>query len=130
MINLRVTIEPNILLDWYGFDSQNIRVHQSLILALTSGLISSIVTNPLDVVKVRMQIQRAEMKEGESLEQGRYGYRNIFHGLKLVYKNEGFLGYFRGCYARIMYMSCQAALAFTVVDFFRGKILDHLENKK
>lgn len=116
--------------DMYGFDSQNIQVHQSLILALTSGLISSTITNPLDVVKVRMQVQRAEIKQGESLEQGRYGYRNIFHGLHLVYKNEGLIGYFRGCSARILYMSCQAALAFTVVDYCRGKILNHLEDTK
>lgn len=84
----------------------------------------------MDIVKVRMQIQRAELKEGETLGNGRYGYRNIFHGMLLVFQREGFLGYFRGCYVRILYMSSQAALNLTLIDYLRGRILNYIENKK
>jgi hypothetical protein len=39
------------------------------------------------MVKMRMQIQRADSAaKGIPLEQTLYGYKNIFHGLYLVYK--------------------------------------------
>jgi hypothetical protein len=45
------------------------------------------ITTPLELVKMRMQIQRADSAmKGIPLEETYYGYRNIFHGLYLVVK--------------------------------------------
>jgi len=52
-----------------------------------ASAISGYITTPLEMVKLRMQIQRADSAiKGVALEQTLYGYRNIFHGLYLVYK--------------------------------------------
>ena len=42
---------------------------------------------PLEVVKLRMQIQRADVAtHGGTLEKSVFGYRNAFHGLYTMYK--------------------------------------------
>jgi hypothetical protein len=39
-----------------------------------------------------MQVQRAEMSVGKKkdLSKGRFGYRNVFHGIGKIVKEEGF----------------------------------------
>jgi hypothetical protein len=60
---------------------------ESIICSAGAGAISGFITTPLEMVKLRMQIQRADSAaKGISLENTLYGYRNIFHGIYLVYK--------------------------------------------
>lgn len=67
-----------------------------------------------------MQVQRAELTAETSLAQGRYGYRNIFHGLYILFSQEGLVGGFRGAYARIAYLSMQSILALTLLESVRN----------
>lgn len=96
---------------------------ESFALSSTSGIIASILTNPLDIVKTRMQVQRAELTTESTMAQGRYGYRNIFHGLYQLFSQEGIVGGFRGAYARIAYLSMQSILAITLLEGVRNKIM-------
>lgn len=51
-----------------------------------------------------MQIQRADKAlKGGSFENTLYGYRNIFHGLYLAYKKEGFYSLYKGAGLRVMF---------------------------
>ena len=60
---------------------------ESIICSSGAGAISGFLTTPLEMVKLRMQIQRADSAlKGVSLENTLYGYRNIFHGLYVAYK--------------------------------------------
>ena len=93
---------------------------ESFVLSSASGMIASIVTNPLDIVKTRMQVQRAELSADGTLSQGRYGYRNIFHGVYTLFSQEGLIGGFRGAYARLTYLSMQSVLALTLLDGVRN----------
>jgi hypothetical protein len=77
---------------------------ESFLLASGSGFIASVITNPVDVVKTRMQVQRAENGTEGDLKNGRYGYRNVFHGMGKLLKEEGIMGSFRGASARITYL--------------------------
>ena len=113
----------------YGFNEHNIKIWQSFVLSLTSGVISSVVTNPLDVVKIRMQVQRAELQKGETLIEGRYGYSNIFQGVYRVAMDEGVFGLFRGCYARILMMSFNSCLSLTLLDSIRGVVIKFVDKK-
>ena len=58
-------------------------------LSFCTGSVAAIVTNPLDIVKVRMQVQRAELTKGGELSDGRFGYKNVFHGIGKMAKEEG-----------------------------------------
>ena len=69
-----------------------------------AGSIAGWATTPLEIVKLRMQIQRADVAQtGGRLENSVFGYRNIFHGLSLLVKNEGFLSLFKGAMLRICF---------------------------
>lgn len=43
-----------------------------------------------------MQVQRAEGFKSGSGEPGRFGYRNVFHGVYLIAQREGVLSLFKG----------------------------------
>lgn len=72
----------------------------SLILSGASGALAGTLTNPLDMVKLRMQVQRAEKAAeraaGTNTLETRFGYKNVFHGVYKVYTTEGFLSLFKG----------------------------------
>lgn len=93
------------------------------------------------MVKLRMQIQRGERSlsgnTNRALEEGRFGYKNIFHGLHLIVKREGFLALYKGY--KIKYYSINAfdkgvtpkliqgafntMLAFTLIEWIRKYVL-------
>ncbi len=51
-----------------------------------------------------MQIQRADVANtGGKLENSIFGYKNIFHGLYLVLKTEGFLSLYKGAFLRVCF---------------------------
>lgn len=53
-----------------------------------AGAVAGYLTTPLEIVKLRMQIQRADVAQrGGRLEDSVFGYRNAFHGLGLLVKN-------------------------------------------
>ncbi|CCJ30119.1 unnamed protein product [Pneumocystis jirovecii] len=59
---------------------------------LTFNSIGGIVSNPVDIVNVRMQTDKS-LPHGQ-----RRNYKNVFHGLYLISKNEGFFSFFRGLF--------------------------------
>lgn len=114
---------------WFGFEDKAIAFHQSLMLSSISGIVASAVTNPIDVVKVRMQIQRAERKGNAPLSEGRFGYRNSFHGIGQLLKQEGFFGLFKGLSARIMFGILYSGLNLSINDFVKYTVLKDFDKK-
>jgi len=55
-----------------------------MFLSATSGSFASILTNPLDMAKMRMQVQRGSAIM--DAKQGNFGYRNMFHGIVCIYR--------------------------------------------
>jgi hypothetical protein len=108
----------------FGF-KQDVTMLQNFVVAFFTGSIASLVTNPMDIAKVRMQVQRAEMSSrGDNiLEKGRFAYRNVFHGMYRLTREEGMLALWKGCTARVLYMSAQAAINLSLLDKIRSKLL-------
>ena len=102
-----------------------LRLWENLLLSFSSGVVASVATNPLDVPKLRMQIQRAEMGQNriKDLKEGLYGYRNVFHGIYLIVRREGILSLWRGVGARILHMSIQSTVHLTLMEQLRQRIL-------
>lgn len=115
----------------FGF-KQDVTMLQNFVVAFFTGTIASMVTNPMDIAKVRMQVQRAEMsaRGDNSLEKGRFAYRNVFHGMYRLARDEGVLALWKGCGARVIYMSAQAAINLSLLDKIRSKILVHQQGNK
>jgi len=108
-----------------NIDNEKPQILKSFSLAFITGTIASVLTNPFDVAKLRMQVQRAEMASRNLLKvsDGRFGYRNVFHGMFVISKPEGVLALWRGCGARILHMSSQAAVNFSLLEKIRGYLL-------
>ncbi len=68
--------------------------YESMFYSSVAGCLASILTNPLDMSKLRMQLQRSG--QYQQLEEVSFGYRNMFHGVYLICKKEGFLALYKG----------------------------------
>lgn len=114
---------------WFGYGTSGKGVEipftVSFAVAMISGTVASLLTNPLDLVKVRMQVQRAEMslRNDGQLEKGRFGYRNVFHGISQAVQTEGMLSLWKGCGSRILHMAMQAAINLSLLEKLRGMII-------
>ena len=81
-----------------------------------------------------MQIQRADVAnrqkegiKGASLENSIFGYRNSFHGLYSIWKNEGMYALYRGALVRIYFTVPMVTLSMSLTEFFRDVILERKE---
>lgn len=106
----------------------------SFMLKLLSGMIvgaiGSIAASPVDLIKIRMQMESGRISASGLLETGiRKGllpeYSSLLSSLFYVYKNEGIRGLFAGCSATIMRASLltggQLATYDHVKHFLRRK---------
>jgi len=83
------------------------------------------------MAKLRMQVQRAEKASGQmpADSQGRYGYRNIFHGVACIVRNEGFLSLYKGAFSRILYHTPSTAITMSLFETSKVFVKDHFTKK-
>ncbi|CAK8681836.1 mitochondrial thiamine pyrophosphate carrier-like [Clavelina lepadiformis] len=73
-----------------GFDDKkNLQLSQTFIAGFLSGIITRALVSPVDVVKIRFQLQpekwRSQLK-----------YKRIFQATKVIYKEEGWMAFWKG----------------------------------
>lgn len=93
----------------------DISFSQSMMSSALAGSLASIITNPLDLVKLRMQVQRGGEKHTGQKQQ----YRNMIHGLGVIVKTEGFAGLTKGAFARVIYHTPCTALSMGFLEFMK-----------
>ncbi|KAJ7505506.1 mitochondrial NAD transporter [Mycena galericulata] len=81
---------------------------RSMIAGAGGGLIASVATCPLDVVKTRLQAQRAV--------QGHHSYEGILDTVKSIFKHDGLRGFYRGLGPTILGYLPTWAIYFSVYD--------------
>jgi len=110
---------------------KDIHVLQSLVLSGLAGSAASFLTNGLDMSKLRMQVQRAEKASGhtsaDTTGYGRFGYRNIFHGVALIVQREGFLSLFKGSLSRILYHTPSTAITMSLFESSKNFVRHSLQ---
>eukprot|EP00126_Sphaerothecum_destruens_P009853 Sdes_comp20609_c0_seq1m15638 len=62
-----------------------------------------IISNPFEVVKTRMQLQGELQLTAAGVSSSKKLYRNVFHGLGLIYMKEGFAGIQKGLVPALAY---------------------------
>lgn len=77
---------------------------------------------PIDLVKTRMQNQRAGPIVGE------LAYRNSMDCFKKVIRHEGVLGLYRGLVPQLLGVAPEKAIKLTVNDLIRDKFIDKQGN--
>ncbi|GAA6010308.1 hypothetical protein JCM10207_005167 [Rhodosporidiobolus poonsookiae] len=82
-----------------------------------AGALGATAVYPIDLTKTRMQNQRSKVV-GELL------YKNSLDCVKKVYKNEGFLGFYRGLPPQLIGVAPEKAIKLTVNDLVREYATD------
>ena len=84
----------------------------SVICSMFASGLSSFITSPLDLVKLRMQVQRASSDYNKETAE----YKNMIQGIFKIVKQEGFKSLFRGSQARVLSMMPQGTIIMTLVE--------------
>jgi hypothetical protein len=100
-----------------------------------AGATASLLTAPLDLIKIRLQMQRAvatnsAISPSSSTQINpstqkyiiNYSYKNVSDGLKTVYKEGGVKGLFKGAGARMAFSAPAAAITISLWDTIRNSI--------
>lgn len=99
--NLKHTlIASRLCLDWFdgGFSSP---LHFSC--GIVAGIFASIVTQPMDVIKTKMQLYPEQ-------------YKSILSAVACINQKNGFSGYFAGLAPRMLRRTLMAAMAWTLYE--------------
>jgi len=100
----------------------HVGLFESTFMAGMAGCFASVLTNPLDIAKLRMQVQRAEGFKSGSGEPGRFGYKNVFHGVYTIAQKEGVLSLFKGSLARTFYHTPATAISLGLLEYIRHTV--------
>jgi solute carrier family 25 (mitochondrial folate transporter), member 32 len=108
---LGATASWGIYFFWYSLlkdsysTTQRLQPHQHLLASGLAGALTSLVTNPIWVVKTRMFTQPQTTNR----------YRNVFDGLHKLWKQEGVKGYYKGIVPALFGVS-HGAIQFMVYE--------------
>lgn len=72
-----------------------------------AGFWSTILNNPIDVVKTNMQGLEAKK------------FNSFFKWFKIIYQNEGIFGFYKGLFPRLMRVMLSVAFTFSLWNFSR-----------
>jgi hypothetical protein len=89
--------------------------------SMFAGVFASILTNPLDMAKLRMQVMRAGHSGGGAPQSDQY-YKHMFDGIYKIARDEGALALFSGSMARCLFHCPNVAIAMSTVEYLRPKI--------
>jgi hypothetical protein len=83
----------------------------------TAGGIASYVTNPLDIAKLRFQVQQSTPVETPLPYKSNVSkYNGLFHALRSIYSVSGIKGLFRGSIARVLFHTPTTAITMAVYE--------------
>ncbi|KAG7388843.1 hypothetical protein PHYPSEUDO_011677 [Phytophthora pseudosyringae] len=102
-----------------AFAQKRLRVEElpaqyTLASAAIAGATASLLTNPLDLVKLRLQVQRAYATEGAPA-----AYSGIVDGLTQVIRKEGVLALYKGAGARVAFHAPSTAITMSLFESCR-----------
>ena len=80
-----------------------------------AGTVSSIATSPLDLVKTRMQVQKANPEL--------FAFNNSFQCALRVFKTEGVLAFFDGVIARCCWLTPRYVIAVSLFDGLKDRMI-------
>lgn len=97
--------------------TQILRSTYSFVQGGIAGAFGATIVYPIDMVKTRMQNQRSSIV-------GQLLYENSIDCARKIFRNEGFLGFYRGLGPQLIGVAPEKAIKLTVNDFVRSKTMD------
>lgn len=112
-----VSNDANTYLDKVKSSSHvQIGFFQSMLSSMIAGAAAGFLTNPLDLVKLRLQVQRGSKAATGKTTEG-FQYRHMVDGLIQVVSKEGYLALWNGSMARIWTNIPTVAIAMSIIEF-------------
>lgn len=97
--------------------------------ASLASAMASLVTNPLDLVKLRLQIQRgATVQPAGAHLLPWQPYSGLVDGLVQIVRTDGLRGLYRGAAARMIFHGPNTAITFAAYETFKGTWSDLLDD--
>ncbi|KAG0673065.1 hypothetical protein C6P42_003010 [Pichia californica] len=93
------------------YDDKSLKSYHYLLSAFAAGWTTSILTNPIWVIKTRMISTNKSSNDPNA-------YKSFIHGIKQIYKDEGFKGYYRGLIPSLFNVA-QGAVQLTLYDIIK-----------
>jgi hypothetical protein len=87
----------------------------NLVNATCANAMASLLTNPLDVIKTRFQVQRRTQGGEET-------YKNFADGFRKIIKHEGIKGLWKGLLPRIAYSAPNAGIIMTLYELLKNMV--------
>ena len=94
--------------------TKDIGFFQSMFCSMVAGSAASISTNPLDMAKLRLQVQRAGLAGGGSVND--FYYKHLVDAVYKIGREEGVRSLFNGSFARILYHVPNTAISMGVLE--------------
>jgi len=92
--------------------------------AAAAGAVAAFLTNPLDLVKLRLQIDRRRIGLTELAEDYTYDYAGFGSALSRVAREEGASGLWKGAGSRTLYFALFSALNFALYEAVKRRLAD------
>lgn len=93
---------------------KDLNFNENLICSALAGSSASFITNPLDLAKLRFQVQRNN--NNNNLSNHEYRYKGLFDAMSHEYKLRGLRGLFRGSLARILFHTPSTAITMALYE--------------
>ena len=87
--------------------------------SMMAGGLASILTNPLDMAKLRLQVQRAGANLKTDAKTNDFYYKNLLDAIHKIVKNEGVKSLFNGSLARIVYHVPMVAISMSILEHIK-----------
>ena len=93
--------------------------------SMQAGIGAAVITNPLDLAKLRMQVQRAGKAGGG--DQTSFYYKHMMHGVYRIALDEGLLALFAGSFARCLFHVPAVAISMSIIEVVKPRAVTKIE---
>jgi Mitochondrial carrier protein len=99
----------------------HIPFYSTVLCAATAGGLASFITSPLDMAKLRLQVQRGAGSNANMIAESRTNvyYTGLLDCLRKVYSVDGMKGLFRGAGARVLHFAPATTVTMTTYETCR-----------
>jgi hypothetical protein len=102
--------------------------HWIILSSSCAGAAASFITSPLDMAKLRLQVQRAGLHSSSTCKRTTIQYRNMNDVLKVAYQQGGISGLFRGAGARVLHFVPATTVTMTSYETCRSFFQQNLSS--
>ena len=110
-------------------ETEDIGFVQSMVCSMVAGGTASVLTNPLDMAKLRLQVQRAGAASNTDAAKAitEFYYKHMFDAIYKIQRDEGPRALFRGSLARILYHVPMVAISMAVLEKVKPRVSKMLD---